>query len=1035
MPLKRRITLLIIFILGTALTFWLVSRYPVLDSKAAMSGTEAFEDKLTHEAHFHVPDDATLKVRVLYTTLNWYETNWKGMAFGLVLAGAFLTLISYLPKNRPDQPFKNSFMGMFIGTPLGVCVNCVAPIAKGMYEAGSKMETALAVMFSSPTLNIVVLTMLFSIFPFYMALLKVGATFLLILLLVPLISKRNPTPPANEVCVVEAPISMELESWQDSLRAASRDYWKSFSYIVVRTVPLMLLAGFLGALMSHLWGFEKMIGLPVTIKSLALVSFMGTFIPVPIAFDLMLAQTLMMSKLADGFIVTLLFTLGTFSIYSALIIYRTFSLKLALQLYVIIFLLGIGLGMLGNLYSEYSYVRWLEQYDRYTEADTSPDEAKPQVSTSVIPEKTRWDLHPTGFYPPENFLKTSHVSVEFVPHRQRGSAGDKPFSQFFGPEWGISYSNKLTPKIFFDPLFFGRGIASGDLNGDGWTDIAVATDNGFELYQNIDGKKFVKLEGPLAEVAGKQGVSIALVDMNNDGALDVVLTTFNDGNYVWLNPWTGNDRVVSIANGKALLTSALTFGDVNRDGFLDMVQGNYFLGVITRTPMSNSVDQLVINRNLEFTAQDLSGIPGQTHSALLSDWNNDAILDLTIGNDYLVADTYYRGGPAGELIKILKQDGIVPVTTENTMSLDTADFNNDLLPDLYLANIGFSKGIDVVSNIFGDVMRKEGRSFCDSSASVLSASSCREILKWVTLMNPEKQDISERCSVLQDRRAVGDCMVVRLTLLAVKKNDPALCKKISDSHPMAQTVCQKFFEPERLEISRQEEIPMRSMSNVLLAGREDHTFEDVSKATGVGTAEWSWNARFADLDNDEWQDLYVVNGVLITQEFASNNFFHNEAGKKFSPAEKEFGLADRDHSSSYTYLDIDNDGDLDIIANTLYGPFKIYINNETTRHSVTFKLRDDRGNRFCIGCRVTIRYGAEGERHQMREIKAGGGFHSFDAPVAHFGLGEYDRLQKVEIRWSNGETMEFETSFPANREYTIHRKAVPATRSAEGTGR
>jgi len=63
MPLNRRITLLIIFILGTALTFWLISRYPVLDSKAALSRVGAFEDKLTHQAHFHVPDDATLTTR------------------------------------------------------------------------------------------------------------------------------------------------------------------------------------------------------------------------------------------------------------------------------------------------------------------------------------------------------------------------------------------------------------------------------------------------------------------------------------------------------------------------------------------------------------------------------------------------------------------------------------------------------------------------------------------------------------------------------------------------------------------------------------------------------------------------------------------------------------------------------------------------------------------------------------------------------------------------------------------------------------
>jgi uncharacterized membrane protein YraQ (UPF0718 family) len=53
------------------------------------------------------------------------------------------------------------------------------------------METALAGMFRSPSLNIIVLTMLFSIFPFYMALAKLLAAFVLILLIVPLISEKN----------------------------------------------------------------------------------------------------------------------------------------------------------------------------------------------------------------------------------------------------------------------------------------------------------------------------------------------------------------------------------------------------------------------------------------------------------------------------------------------------------------------------------------------------------------------------------------------------------------------------------------------------------------------------------------------------------------------------------------------------------------------------------------------------------------------------------------------------------------------------
>ena len=101
---NRRIVILIIFVVAVGISFWAVSRYPALSSKAALSGTDAFEDPLTHETHFTVPDNTPLHTRVLYTSLNWYETNWRGMAFGLVHAAAFLTLLSYLPqKSFPNH--------------------------------------------------------------------------------------------------------------------------------------------------------------------------------------------------------------------------------------------------------------------------------------------------------------------------------------------------------------------------------------------------------------------------------------------------------------------------------------------------------------------------------------------------------------------------------------------------------------------------------------------------------------------------------------------------------------------------------------------------------------------------------------------------------------------------------------------------------------------------------------------------------------------------------------------------------------------
>jgi len=999
-----------------ACSFWLVSRYPALDTKAALSGMEAFEDPLTNEAHFHASRNADFYTRVMITTLNWYQTNWRGMAFGLVIAAGFYTLLKYTPRQSSDRRFRNSFMGMFVGTPLGVCVNCVAPIAKGMYEAGSKMETALAVMFSSPTLNIIVLTMLFSIFPFYMAIAKLLATFVLILIVVPLISKKNRQAVDSSASEIDTFSEILHESWSTALKGATSDYLKGLQYIFIRTVPLMLLAGLFGAAASHLWSFDKLIGVPINLLNLSLISFMGTLMPLPIAFDLMLAQALMMSGLAPAFVTTMLFTLGTFSIYSAMIVARTFSIFLAIKLFFTVSVMGILLGYIANSFLEYRHVNWLQQYDRILGHSVIKKDSSQANNFSLTP--TQRDNLPIIY-------EKRNIILHAIPHKPRKIQNGKLFTVQNGNKMGITYSNAMTPSVFLDPLFFGRGIAAGDFNNDGWNDFAIATDNGFELYQNLYGKSFEKVFSQVSELKDKQAINIAMVDLNNDGWLDIFITTLNEGNYAVLNPIPAKRRITikKVPNGGAFLTSASTFADIDHDSYPDMINGNYFLGVLTRKPIKQATNQLVFNNNLDFKIRDMEGIPGQTHSALLSDFNLDGQPDLVIGNDYRVADTYYLGNKNGQFNKIRNQDKVIPLTTQNTMSIDTGDFNNDLIPDIYLANIGMSRGLDVVSNIFGDTMQNVGLDFCESGKSVMDKKSCYQLVKLTTLLNPEKQDITEKCTLLGEAKKVQECMVMRMVLVASNRKDPSLCKKISEPFMLNNLVCNKFFEAQHLKLSIDDEIPMQTQFNLLLSGQTDHTFKNVSKQTKIATAEWSWNARFADLDNDQWQDLYVVNGVPITQEFAANNFFHNQNGQTFKSAEKEFGLDDYDHSSSYIYIDIDRDGDLDIITNTLYGPFKVYTNNETKNNSVTFKLNDEKGNRFCLGCKLIIHYGKNGEKHQFREIKSGGGFHSYEALEAHFGLSEFDIIKKIEIVWSTGEKTYLEGDFSVNHEYLIERKS------------
>ncbi len=110
-----------------------------------------------------------------------------------------------------------------------------------------------------------------------------------------------------------------------------------------------------------------------------------------------------------------------------------------------------------------------------------------------------------------------------------------------------------------------------------------------------------------------------------------------------------------------------------------------------------------------------------------------------------------------------------------------------------------------------------------------------------------------------------------------------------------------------------------------------------------------------------------------------------------------------------------------VATNSINGPLWILRNNSQTGHSIVFQLHDEVGNRDGIGTKFTIHYGPGGERHQLRELKASGGYISFDEPLAHFGLGEYDRVDRLEIGWSTGGTTVIPGPFDAGRFFSLQR--------------
>jgi hypothetical protein len=70
---------------------------------------------------------------------------------------------------------------------------------------------------------------------------------------------------------------------------------------------------------------------------------------------------------------------------------------------------------------------------------------------------------------------------------------------------------------------------------------------------------------------------------------------------------------------------------------------------------------------------------------------------------------------------------------------------------------------------------------------------------------------------------------------------------------------------------------------------------------------------------------------------------------------------------------------------------------------------------------VVIHYGRNGEKKQMRELQAGGGFESVDAPKIYFGLGDEKEVSKIEVFWPTGEKSEVEGTLAAGALYRITR--------------
>jgi hypothetical protein len=201
---------------------------------------------------------------------------------------------------------------------------------------------------------------------------------------------------------------------------------------------------------------------------------------------------------------------------------------------------------------------------------------------------------------------------------------------------------------------------------------------------------------------------------------------------------------------------------------------------------------------------------------------------------------------------------------------------------------------------------------------------------------------------------------------------------------------------------------------------------------GVNTRYLGWGTMFIDVDNDGRPDILLVNGHVYPEVDAahlgstyrqSRLLYWNAGDGKFKDISAQCGpgCAEPQSSRGLAIGDLWNDGRMSAVVNNQSAQPLLMVNQASNKnHWLGVITRGTKSNRDGINAKVTI---VAGGRKFVQEVRSGSSFLSNNDMRLHFGLGSSEAVERIEVRWPNGNT----EAFPAgsvNRFVTL----------TEGTG-
>lgn len=512
---------------------------------------------------------------------------------------------------------------------------------------------------------------------------------------------------------------------------------------------------------------------------------------------------------------------------------------------------------------------------------------------------------------------------------------------------------------FIDPLVLY------DLDGDGQSEIILVARN--LVYRQQPGGGFK--QEPLC----KQPVGLlftgVLADFDGDGAADLLAAKF-EGLFMFKGSAQGTfdepGRLVWAANPRLRYAQALTCGDIDQDGDLDLFLGQYKLPYLLGqmpTPYYDANDgdpaYLLLNDGKGGLSDntEASGLGRKrwrrTYSASFADLDGDVDLDLLVVSDFAGVDAYRNDGD-GRFTEVTGE--WVPETIAFGMAHTIADFNADGRLDFLMIGMN-SPTVDRLNHLglwrTGGTEDRTMRTRMTVGNRLYFARPSGGFEAVETGRQLARSGWSWGCSASDF------------------DNDGALDVYIANGHETRRLVSD--YEPE-------------------------FWLHDIYVATSSNNA--AANVYFQSRFNKKVGSDQTYGG------YEKNRLYLNQHGTRFLEAGHLLGVGLEADSRGVVADDLDGDGLLDLLLTTFEAwpetrqTLRVYRNQlGETGNWIGFRFREEGGGASPVGVTVTVRHAGGSSK---RQIITGDSYRSQHANTLHFGLGNVAQVQRVEVQWSNG---------------------------------